>query len=735
MRNKRPRTAGGWGSILYSLQKSMKAGGLWPMIQALLRRNSCKSCALGMGGQSGGSRDEKGHFPEVCNKSVVAQASDMQSAIPSEFFQQNSIAALSTWSSFQLERAGRLVSPLLCEPEGTHYREISWEIALQRIADQLQSTKPEDSFFYASGRSSNEAAFLLQLFARIFGTNNINNCSFYCHQASGVGLTQTLGTGTATIQLEDLDDADLIFLIGANPASNHPRFMKVLMNTRRRGGQVIVINPARELGLERFSVPSDFRSLLFGSDIASTYIQPNIGGDIALFKGIAKGLIQIETQKPGTLAHDFIANHSNDFESFKRNIEETSWETIENDSGLTKSNIEDIAYKYSQAKNVVFAWAMGLTHHSHGVDNIKEIVNLSLLRGMIGRKNVGLLPLRGHSNVQGIGSMGFTPKLKQSMFDNLKNQFNVSLPQEEGLDTLSCMEFAHQGKIKFAWNLGGNLYGSNPDSQFAKDALSKIDLNLYMNTTLNQGHFQGRGKTTIVLPVQARDEESQNTTQESMFNYIRMSDGGKERHAGPRSEGNIIADIAIRVFKESPVKWEDFQKNGNIRKLIGEIIPGFEKIINIGQTKQEFHIAGRILHSPEFPTADGRASFSICPLPRLGNSTKGTLTFKLMTIRSEGQFNTVVYDEDDRYRGVSSRDIIFMNAEDIDLTGIKEGDRVAVKNETGILEKQRVVAYPIKAGNVMMYYPEANILVPRNFDIKSRTPSFKSIDVKIIREK
>ena len=734
MRYKRPRNAGGWGAISYSLLKSLRAGGLGPMIQALLTRNTCKSCALGMGGQKGGLRDEKGHFPAVCNKSVVAQASDMQKAIPSKFFKQNNIAALSTWSAFQLERAGRLVNPMLCEPESSYYKEISWEYALERIADQLKSTKPENSFFYASGRSSNEAAFLLQLFARIFGTNNVNNCSYYCHQASGVGMSNTLGTSTATIQLEDLDNADLIFLIGANPASNHPRFMRILMETRRRGGQVIVINPARERGLERFSVPSDLRSLLLGSDIASSYIQPNIGGDIALFKGIAKGLFQIETINSGTIDLDYISNHTNNFEVFRESIHATTWESIEKVSGITRATIENIASKYAQAKNVVFAWAMGLTHHAHGVDNIQEVVNLALLRGMVGKKHAGLLPLRGHSNVQGIGSVGFTPKLKQVIFDNLEKQLNVSLPTNKGLDTLSCMEFAHQGNFNFAWCLGGNLFGSNPDSSFSEEALSRIDFILYMNTTLNQGHFRGRGKATIVLPVLARDEEPQKTTQESMFNYIRLSDGGKGRHFGPRSEGHIISDIAARVLKESPIKWKEFQPNTNIRDLIGKIVPGFEKIGMIDQTKEEFHITGRILHSPEFPTTDGRATFAVCSMPQLSIKKSAEFTCKLMTVRSEGQFNTVVYDKEDRYRGVKSRDVIFMNAEDIHSLSIQEGERVTVKNATGILDNQEVVEYPIKAGNVMMYYPEANILVPREYDNKSRTPSFKSIDVKITKK-
>ena len=254
-----------------------------------------------------------------------------------------------------------------------------------------------------------------------------------------------------------------------------------------------------------------------------------------------------------------------------------------------------------------------------------------------------------------------------------------------------------------------------------------------MNTTLNQGHFLGRGKTTIILPVLARDEEPQKTTQESMFSYIRLSDGGNARHFGPRSEGKIISGIAANVLKESPIKWSEFQKNGNIRKLIGEVIPGFEKMGNIDQTKEEFYIEGRILHSSQFPTANGRASFTVCPLPKLSTKTINASIFKLMTVRSEGQFNTVVYEKEDRYRGVTSRDIIFMNPEDIYSIGIMEGERVMVKNETGLLDNQKVAAYPIKKGNVMMYYPEANILVPREYDNKSRTPSFKSIDVEIIK--
>lgn len=384
---KLPRTIGGWGAIRSSLKMASRAGGLWPLLKALSSRNNCKSCALGMGGQKGGMRDEKGHFPAVCNKSFMAQASDMQGALPENFFGQFDISTLEKWSSRDLELSGRLTQPFLCEAGSSHYRPISWPDAINRVVDKLQTTSADRSFFYASGRSSNEAGFLLQLFARIFGTNNINNCSYFCHQASGVGLTQSLGTSTATIELEDLDHADLVFLIGANPASNHPRFMRILMDVRRRGGQVVVINPARERGLENFSVPSDVRSLLFGSEIASLYLQPHIGGDIALLKAIAKALLS--DKNPDAIHRNFIANHTQNFAAVEDNIKAESWESLESASGISRADIEKTARIYSNSKNTVFAWSMGITHHSFGVDNVQAIVNLALMRGMVGKKHAG----------------------------------------------------------------------------------------------------------------------------------------------------------------------------------------------------------------------------------------------------------------------------------------------------------------------------------------------------------
>ncbi len=728
------KSPGGWGALLFSLKWAQRAGGLWPMLRALSTKNSCKSCALGMGGQQGGMRNEKGHFPEVCNKSILAQSADMQGAIPMDFFHTHDVTTLSKWTPRQLELSGRLTCPVICEPNDTHYRPISWNEAIEHTAEKLKATSPDRSFFYASGRSSNEAGFLLQLFARIFGTNNVNNCSYYCHQASGVGLSQSLGTGTATVQLDDLDSADLIFLIGANPASNHPRFMRTLMETRRRGGKVIVINPAREPGLENFSVPSDMRSLLFGSEIASTYVQPHIGGDIALLKGIGKALLEAAQAQQEILNTRFIENHTQGFEEYRQDLENSSWEQLETSSGLTQGLIQDIARQYAQGENVVFAWAMGITHHGHGVQNVQSIVNLALLRGMVGRKNAGLLPLRGHSNVQGIGSIGFTPELKKNIFNNLESNYGLSLPSQKGLDTLSCMESSHLENFDFAWNLGGNLYGSNPDSTFAKEALSKVDFVLYMNTTLNQGHFNGRGKTTILLPVLARDEEPQPTTQESMFSFVRLSEGGKARHSGPRSEVSVIAEIADKVLPSDPIPWRELRETGNIRQMIGSVVPGFEKMKDIDRTQEEFHIGGRILHASEFPTDNGRAGFEICSLPEFSLERKQKNQFTLMTVRSEGQFNTVVYEEQDRYRGIKSRKVVLMNPEDIQELDLLEGQKVTVESKTGKIVDFKIAAFQVKPGNILMYYPEANVLVPRSYDQQSRTPSFKSINV-VVKEK
>lgn len=723
---KKLKAAGGWAAIRYSVKVAFQVG-ILPFFRSITSKNSCKTCALGMGGQQGGMLNERGDFPEICKKSMQAQLTDIQPGIPKSLFAQQSIESLKKLSGRELERLGRLAFPLYKGKNDTHFQAISWEEALKNIIEKFCATSSDRTFFYSSGRSSNEAAFILQLFARLYGTNNVNNCSYYCHQASGVGLNLSLGTATATIMLEDLQQSDLIFVIGANPASNHPRFLRELMLCRRRGGSVVIINPLKELGLVRFAVPSDVRSMLSGgSEIASLYLQPNIGGDIAVLKGIAKLVLDA-----GKHDESFISQFTNHWDSFREDLQKTSWEEILTVSGLKKTEIEAVATLYMNAKNVIFSWAMGITHHDHGVDNVQSISNLALLRGMVGRKNAGLLPLRGHSNVQGVGSVGFTPSLKAKIFENLQQQYSIQLPTTPGMDTMACMRAALEDKVDLAFLLGGNLYHSNPDSQFATQALQKIPCTVYLTTTINTGHLFGAGKESYILPVAARDEEKQATTQESMFNFIRMSDGGIVRLRNIRSEVDIISDIASRVLSQSPIDFQEFKDHQAIRKVIAKIVPGFEKLETLDQTREEFHISGRVFHEPQFATPNYKANFKAIPIPPL----KGEVgEFRLMTIRSEGQFNSIIYDEEDIYRGQTRRDVLLMNPEDILKKGLKPEDRVTVLSQTGKMEHILLREFDVPSGNVAMYFPEANILVPAVIDGKSKTPSFKSLTVKVIAE-
>jgi molybdopterin-dependent oxidoreductase alpha subunit len=710
---------GGWAAIRYTLRMANRVG-WWRLWKAMRAKNACKTCALGMGGQAGGMRNEAGHWPEVCKKSLQAMVADMQQGLRPEFFQRYSIAQLRTLSPRELEWCGRLVQPLHAGPTDTHYRAIGWDEALDRVASQLKATQPDQNFFYCSGRSSNEAGFVLQLLARLYGTNYVHNCSYYCHQASGVGLGGSVGTGTATLTLEDVEGTDLFFLIGGNPASNHPRLMRSLMNVRRRGGHVVVINPVREVGLVNFSVPSDLRSLLFGSKIASLYLQPHIGGDMALLTGVAKRLLERDAVDAA-----FVAAATEGFEPYARQVRDTPWEVIEHDSGVDRTAIEKVADLYAAAETAAFGWTMGITQHEHGVQNVQTIVNLALLRGMVGRPRTGLLPIRGHSNVQGMGSVGVVPNLKQVVFDNLEKHLKVRLPRTPGLDTMACIQAAERGEMRSALCLGGNLFGSNPDAKLAARAVGKLELITYLNTTLNTGHAWGTARETLILPVLARDEEPQPTTQESMFNFVRLSDGGPARLPGPRGEVEILATLGRRVLGDGgPVDWEALKRHCDVRQMIAQIIPGMEPVGAIDRTRAEFHIKGRVFHEPRFPTPTGKAKFHTHPLPPLrgeGNQ------LRLMTVRSEGQFNTVVYEEQDVYRGQERRDVILLNRADVARLGLRVDQRVTVRSAAGEMPHVLVREYDIRAGNALMYFPEANVLVPTATDPLSKTPAFKSV--------
>lgn len=719
--------AGGLAAMMYVFKKAHEAGGFLKLYNRLRSKNACKTCAVGMGGLKGGMVNEAGHFPEVCKKSAQAQAADMAGAITEEFFAKTPLNVLERYSPEQLEKLGRLTFPVIAEPGDTHYRRIDWTEALDRTGLAFQQAQPERTFFYASGRASNEAAFLLQLIARAYGTANIHNCSFYCHQASGVALNQIYGSGTASITLDDLSQTDLVVIAGANPASNHPRLITQLMHLRRRGGKVIMINPLKELGLVRFRIPSDWRSMLFGTQVSDLYIQPKVGSDIALFKALLKGVIE----KSG-VDQAFTSQFSTGWPEVKADIEATDWQTLLDDCGLSRQTVDEAVELMVQAKQGVFMWAMGLTHHTHGVDNILAFCNIALARGWLGKPGSGLLPIRGHSNVQGVGSVGVAPQLKKAFAQKLEELYGIQVPAEGGQDTYASMLAAKEGRIDSALVLGGNLYGSSPDSRWTEEAMRTIPLITYANTKLNEGHFHGRGQTTIILPVLARDEEQQPTTQESMFNYVRMSEGGKPAVEGDmRSEVDIMASIAERILPRNRFDWSELRSHRKLREAIAKVVPGFQALGTMDDTQQEFQIPGRTFHSTTFATEDGKAHFHVTPLPMLELQPD---EFRLMTLRSEGQFNSVVYDEEDLYRGNTRRDVVMMAESDARRLNLAENDPVLVETEAGRMAVV-VSIMDIAPGSLAMYYPEANALVPRKLDPRSKTPGFKCAAARIICNK
>ncbi len=722
---------GGFPALAYVLRKGRELGGIRGFVslyRRLASRNACKTCALGMGGQQGGMTNEARHFPEVCKKSAQAQAADMHGIVDEAFLARTPIAAMEHMSSRELEAAGRLAFPLLAERGATHFRRIGWDELHGRAAAAFRAAAPDETFFYSSGRSSNEAGFLLQLVARAYGTNNVNNCSYYCHSASGVALGQIYGSGTSSLSLEDLERADFALLAGCNPASNHPRLMTQLMNLRRRGGRVLVVNPLRELGLVRFRVPSDPWSLLFGTRIADLYLQPHVGTDVALFKALLKGVVE-----SGGVDHRFVAAHTTGWDDVRADVEASSWDDLSRASGVARADLDAAVEMILGARRGIFLWAMGLTHHAWGTDAILALGNLALARGWLGRPGAGLLPIRGHSNVQGLGTVGVTPALKDAFARRMADVYGVAPLAKPGLDTYAAMEAAHAGRIRAAMLLGGNLWGSNPDGAWAREALGRVGTALYLSTKLNQGHVHGRGGETLIAPVLARDEESQATTQESMFNFVRLSDGGRPAPAfagvgaEPRSEVEILAAFAERILPPGRFDWSELRSHRALRERMAAIVPELGGLAGVDAPGGEFTIPGRVLHAPRFATPTGRAAFHVARQP---DTALAPGELMLMTLRSEGQFNTVVYEDEDLYRGNTRRDVVMMAAEDATRLSVVEGDRVFVETATGRLEVSVAIA-PIRAGNLAMYYPEANVLVPRRLDPRSKTPAFKSVPARV----
>ncbi|NJM47111.1 MAG: FdhF/YdeP family oxidoreductase [Alkalinema sp. RU_4_3] len=728
-----PQSGCGLPIVQYWAAQTLTSQGpkLW---QTLLHKSACLSCAWGTGGQKGGFTNEDGEVLQRCAKSVEAIASELQPA--TKFHEQFTLPELQQLDSQAANNLGRFSQPLILRGESDRYEPLSWKAVYQLTAGAFRP-EPARLASYSSGRSSNEAAYLLQLMMRAMGSNNLADCSDLCHAASSVGLKEMFGTGTSMVSLEGLKEADCVVLIGSNAPANHPRLMNELIQLRDRGGQVIVVNPTIEIGLVKFSSPAyPVKSMLpGGSEIASLYLQPIPGSDVALFVGIQKTLLE-----QGLADFKFLQAHSEDWEAVVAFAETTSWGAIEKTCGIGQGAIEQAALVIGQAKGVVFAWAMGVTQQENGVDNIFSIGNTALMTGNVGKLGAGPMPIRGHSNVQGFGSMGVTIRLRQEIQTALETLLNKPLSPVKGYDTRALIEAADQGKVDTLLCLGGNLYAANPDLTEAKRALGKIDTILYLSTKPNLGHFHGLAKrNTIIIPVLTRFENPHRTTTESGNNFVRLNDSGSTHLKGTLvSEVEFLANIAHQIHGNDPIDWRRLQDTEYIRQLIAQTIPGYEKIGNIDRTQEEFTIGDRIFTQPKFPTASGKAKMFVTPLPDLIVPSKQdfglsestpAMVLVLNTGRSYGQHNTVVYNKADKYRGMPHRNCILVNAIDAAASGFQEHQRVTVQGNAGKLENVEIIYGEVRSGSGMMFYPEVNGIFKAKIDGRSGTPAYKRVPV------
>jgi molybdopterin-dependent oxidoreductase alpha subunit len=726
---------GGLPVIQYWAEHTLSPEGL-KLWKTLFHKSACLSCSWGTGGQKGGFTNEEGEKLQRCMKSVEAISAEIQPPIPPHFFERQSLEDLQKLTSLEADKLGRWSFPVILSSENTHYQKINWE-QIYHLASTAFKTDPERVASYSSGRSSNEAAFLLQLMMRTLGSNNLADCSDLCHAPSTFGLKQTFGTGTSIVSLKSLKETDCVVLAGSNASYNHPRLMNELIKLRERGGKVIVINPVKERGLVKFASPAfPVKSLLTGSEIASIYLQPIPGSDVALFIGIQKSLIE-----QNKIKQEFLQTYAENWSEVIAHARSTTWEAIAETCGISQAEIETVAQIIASSPKVVFAWAMGITQQQNGVDNVSSIANTALMTGNVGRLGTGLMPVRGHSNVQGFGSMGVTVRLKTEIQQSLEKLLGRSLSRVPGYDTQALIEAADAGKVDTLICVGGNLYGANPNSNKVKRALGKIKTIIYLATKPNLGHFHGlAGQQTIVIPVLNRFENPHKTTVESGNNFVRLNDEGQThlKNADLIAEVDFLTELAHRLHGEHPINWRKLQDTRYVRQLISQTIPGFEKMANIDETKEEFTIGGRILNQPHFPTPSGKAIMFVTPLPCLTmpqpvdfgvNNYSHGVVLALMTGRSYSQHNTVVYKTEDKYRRMSHRHCILMNRTDAESAGLQEHQRVTVRGNASELDNIEIIYGAVRPGAALMFYPEVNVIFDAPKESRCGTPAFKRVPV------
>lgn len=734
-----PNMGGGLSVIEYWAKHTLSPEGpkLW---KSLLHKSACLSCSWGAGGQKGGFSNEAGEPLQRCMKSVEAIASEIQPPVSQQFFEKYSISELQQLNSMECDRLGRLSFPMVLRAGNSHYDRISWE-EIYQIAEPAFRKNPDRVASYSSGRSSNEAAFLLQLMMRAIGSNNLADCSDLCHAPSTVGLSKVFGTRTSLVSLENLKHADCVVLAGSNCSYNHPRLMNELIKIRDNGGKIIVINPVMEIGLVKFGSPAfPVKSLFTGSDIASLYLQPIPGSDTALFVGLQKSLIEQELTD-----RNYLQSYTDNWEAALQHARDTDWETITETCGVSQAEIQAAAKIIGNSQRVVFAWAMGITQHQNSVDNIFSIANTALITGNVGKEGAGLMPVRGHSNVQGFGSMGVTVNLKKEVQQALEKLLGRSLSRVQGYDTRSLIAAADGGKVDTLICVGGNLYAANPNATEAKRALGNIETIIYLATKPNLGHFHGLAKhNTIVIPVLNRFENPHKTTVESGNNFVRLNDEGEThlKNCDLISEVEFLTELAARIHGNYPVDWRQMQDTKYVRQLIAQTIPGYAKIATIDETQEEFTIANRIFTEPKFPTESGKAQMFVTPLPELKlpeiaefglpESVRGTVV-ALMTGRSYSQHNTVVYKVEDKYRGMPHRNCILMNRADAESAGLQEHQRVNVRGNAGEMENVEVIFGAVRAGAALMFYPEVNVIFNAGIEARSGTPAYKRVPAVVYR--
>ena len=729
------KLAAGMKGVTTSFRHTLAQSGIKGTIQTMRSVNrfdgfDCPGCAW---------PDPDNHRSgfEFCENGAKAFAAEATTRrVTPNLFSKYSVSSLSERGDMWMDKQGRLTQPMYLAEDTEHYEPITWDTAFSLIADRIKATDAERVALYTSGRASNEAAFLWGTLARQIGTNNLPDCSNMCHESSGVALNTSIGIGKGTVKLEDFDYADLVLVVGQNPGTNHPRMLSALARCKRKGGSVISINPLEETGMKRFKHPQEMlRMLGTGTAIADDHVPVRINGDSALFKGIAKHLIE-----NNAIDSAFIQKHAIGFDNFKSHLSNVNWKDIERVTGLTEERIREIARIVAQSKRMIICWAMGITQHRNSVPTIHDIVNVLLLGGHFGRKGAGACPVRGHSNVQGDRTVGINHHPSESFLAALDAATGIKSPRERGVDSVQLIQRSIEGKCDVLLCLGGNLLSAMSDTEVTAKALQKIGLTVQISTKLNRSHVI-TGKEALILPCLGRTEEdigaagNRFVTVENSMGVVHSSRGTmKPASEQLMSEPDIVANIGDALFGSSPIQWthlsEDYDR---IRSLIESVVPGFDDYNNRVREDGGFYLPNGPRDGPIWNTSDGKAVIHSHPL----DSFEVEDGYTMMTIRSHDQYNTTIYGMDDRYRGIkNARRIVFMNPEDMIQDGITSQQEVnLISIHDGVerrADRWKVVPYSIPRGNIATYFPEANVLIPlESVAIGSNTPTSKSVHVRI----